>query len=98
MEPAVLLALVASAPSLRDFVAHELLSGVPWIFGDRVDEFDEWRAAAGNDALVDPASIYLVGSAATGYSLSPLKPELSRDDVLNTNAHPMEASRDVLAY
>jgi hypothetical protein len=26
------------------------------------------------------------------------KPELSRDDVLNTNAHPMEASRDVLAY
>jgi hypothetical protein len=26
------------------------------------------------------------------------KSELSREDALNTNANPMEASRDVLAY
>jgi len=74
MAPDELLNAIASAPSLREFVEANLLSRVPWIFQGDEALFDKWRKAVAREATMNAQDVYLVGSAATGYSLSPLKP------------------------
>ncbi len=73
MTPEELLNAIEGAASLREFVEANLLSRTPWIFQGNVTLFHNWRQAAARAAGINDDDIYLVGSAATGYSLSPLK-------------------------
>src|SRR5262245_52716373 len=73
MNPNELLALIDASPTIDRFVEDHLLSRTPWIFGDAASQFLDWRKEVAHAAQVTDRSIYLVGSAATGYSLSPLK-------------------------
>jgi hypothetical protein len=73
MEQPALLAALEAARSLRDFVEDQLLSRVPWIFSADPDAFSRWRQTAAPEAGLEPEAVFLVGSAATGYSLSPRK-------------------------
>jgi predicted nucleotidyltransferase len=56
-------------------ITKRMLADVPWIFHGDGTLFAAWRAAvAGVSAMLAPEAVFLVGSAALGYSLSPLKP------------------------
>jgi predicted nucleotidyltransferase len=74
MDRADLLKTIERASSLTEFVEKNLLSRVPWIFSEDEVAYREWRDAVAREAKVSADGIYIVGSAATGYSLSPLKP------------------------
>jgi len=67
------LAALLTAQTDIDFDETHLLGRRPWIF-DTDKTYDEWGVAVARALLVDPISVQIVGSAATGYSLSPLKP------------------------
>ncbi|HVE70985.1 MAG TPA: hypothetical protein VNI54_06420 [Thermoanaerobaculia bacterium] len=69
-----LLRRVRSADSIRHFVETELLGSVPWIFSGDETRFGDWRTRVATAANLNATAIHLVGSASTGYSLSPLKP------------------------
>jgi hypothetical protein len=56
-----------------DFVDVELLNRRPWIFGADA-EHNAWCMSVAAVLEIDKNNIHIVGSAATGYSLSPLKP------------------------
>jgi hypothetical protein len=56
-----------------DFVDRELLGRRPWIF-DSDASFITWRGTIAAELGCPPDTVCIVGSAATGYSLSPLKP------------------------
>lgn len=57
----------------RDIVDGQVLGGRPWIF--KTDEsFEKWQEEVSGDLALSRESIRLVGSAATGFSLSPEKP------------------------
>lgn len=73
MEPGVLLGLIRSARSRRAFVERDLLDGVPWVFDGDEDQFAIWRRRASSAGGFSVENVYIVGSAATGYSLSPRK-------------------------
>src|SRR6266403_2948499 len=73
MEPDDLLKAITNSSSLRDVVEVNILSGVPWIFQGDTVLFTAWRTAVAKEVGVAPEGIYLVGSAATGYSLNPTK-------------------------
>lgn len=64
---------VLDAQTESEFVDRQLLGRRPWIFGDD-EPFDAWRALVSQVLGIMPDNIRIVGSAATGYSLSPLKP------------------------
>src|SRR5262249_14393666 len=72
--PDEVLSSIESVGSLREFVEANLLSRVPWIFNNDAQLFARWRRAVGRAAGVRANDVYLVGSGATGYSLSPTKP------------------------
>jgi hypothetical protein len=55
-----------------EFVDREILSRRPWIFGSD-EEYTAWCAAVSGALEIQGQYIRIVGSAATGYSLSPLK-------------------------
>jgi hypothetical protein len=56
-----------------EFVDRQILRRRPWIF--EVDEtYDAWRGLVAAALQVGSDAIRIVGSAATGFSLSPLKP------------------------
>lgn len=56
----------------EEFVDTEILNRRPWIFA--VDaEHDSWCASVATALEIEKQHIHIVGSAATGYSLSPLK-------------------------
>lgn len=74
VEPAQLLHHISSASSVRHWVENEVFDKTPWIFKGDATVFEEWRKRVADAGGVDSGSIYLVGSAATGYSLSPYKP------------------------
>ena len=73
MDSADLLGLLDAASTVGHFVEGRLLSRVPWIF-ETAELFAGWRNDVGAAARVRPEDIYIVGSAATGFSLSPTKP------------------------
>lgn len=63
-------ALSLDSPS---FCSHQILDRVPWIFdGDRI-AYVNWKQELAANMEIDPYAICIVGSAATGVSLSPKK-------------------------
>jgi hypothetical protein len=72
MTPAELKGILANQPA-HEFVEREILTRCPWIF-DAEQDYQAWLGAVAAELAADPRSIRIVGSAATGYSLSPLKP------------------------
>ena len=58
--------------SASDFASRQLLDRVPWLFSDR-SQYIDWKAALAADLDLDPFMLLVVGSAATGISLSPIK-------------------------
>lgn len=74
MSPHDLFEAIASSPSHRAFVEENLLARVPWIFQGDATLFNAWRAAAAREVHIARENVFLVGSAATGFSLSPSKP------------------------
>ena len=74
MSPHDLFEAIASSPSHRAFVEENLLARVPWIFQGDATLFNAWRAAVAREVHIAPENVFLVGSAATGFSLSPSKP------------------------
>lgn len=58
--------------SPEDFVSHRLIDRVPAVFSDR-SAYIAWKAQLAAGLEVDPYGVILVGSACTGYSLSPQK-------------------------
>jgi hypothetical protein len=73
MDPQILLTTLEAFPSTGRFVEEQLLGGIPWIFDRDAASFRSWRSEVASAAKLDSDSVYLVGSAATGYSLSPRK-------------------------
>lgn len=72
MEIAELIELLSGVTD-EQFVDSRILNRTPWIFRD-VELYAAWRAALANEASLDPDCFYMVGSAATGFSLNPFKP------------------------
>jgi hypothetical protein len=56
-----------------EFVDSEILARRPWIFGTD-GEHNSWCTLVATTLEIRSDQVYIVGSAATGYSLSPLKP------------------------
>jgi len=56
-----------------EFVQNEILNRRPWIF-DTDEAYRSWRASVSDELGTEPDRVRIVGSAATGFSLSPLKP------------------------
>lgn len=56
-----------------EFVDREVLGRCPWIF-ETVETYRAWQASVASEVAVGSEDVCIVGSAATGYSLSPLKP------------------------
>src|SRR5258708_25720991 len=56
-----------------EFVDDRILAVCPWIFAMAAD-YDKWRRLLADELALQPESIRIVGSAATGFSLSPHKP------------------------
>lgn len=74
------------------FVSRWLLERVPHLFGQEQNSYLEWKHFIGERIGVDPRAVSLVGSAATGFSLSPQKAfqpfqESSDVDVAVVSAH-----------
>jgi hypothetical protein len=57
----------------REFVDNEILDRRPWIF-ETDAAYLAWQRSVADALTTTPANIKIVGSAATGFSLSPLKP------------------------
>jgi predicted nucleotidyltransferase len=55
----------------RLFVSRWLLERVPFVFAEDFDAYLAWKHDLGDRLDVDPRAICLVGSAASGFSLSP---------------------------
>ncbi|KXK01436.1 MAG: hypothetical protein UZ17_ACD001001659 [Acidobacteria bacterium OLB17] len=67
---------------IRDFLrsgddnelANNLLNDDPWLFHRKKVDFGEWaKAVLTDNGIAQPASLKLLGSAATGFSLAPEK-------------------------
>jgi hypothetical protein len=56
-----------------DFVRRDVFGRRPWIF-DSDESYNLWRETIASELRLDGNNILVVGSAATGFSLSPLKP------------------------
>jgi hypothetical protein len=72
-----------------EFVDTELLNRRPWIFADDA-EHDRWRKSVADVLNASARHICIVGSAATGYSLSPLKAGRSFRDLTNSRASDID--------
>jgi len=64
---------VLNSVSIERFVETQILGIVPWIFEDDHNAYARWRNRIALEAGVEPNCLYVVGSAATGFSLSPQK-------------------------
>jgi hypothetical protein len=73
MTHAELLAAIDAAASASGFVADQILNRIPWVFEGDATSFTAWRTEVAETAKVQHSDVYIVGSAATGYSWSPLK-------------------------
>lgn len=63
-----------NATSAERYVASKILGIVPWIFADDKGAFNSWGERLNRELGMEGASVFVVGSAATGFSLSPQKP------------------------
>ena len=73
MDRKKLLEELESFASPYDFVIKRLLNDIPWIFHADQTSYTKWRIEASKASDINADYIYLVGSAATGFSLNPLK-------------------------
>lgn len=66
--------LVEAAVTLEpaEFCSHQILDRIPWLFDKRA-AYVNWKQSLAEALSVDPYAICIVGSAATGVSLSPSK-------------------------
>lgn len=67
------LRILLSNQSDVDFVEREIFGRCPWIFEDE-KLYEPWRRFVASQLGLAADSVWIVGSGATGYSLSPLKP------------------------
>lgn len=67
------LRVLLDAYSEAEFVDNQLLLRRPWIF-ETDDIYDTWRRSVAATLGIVSENVRIVGSAATGFSLSPLKP------------------------
>jgi hypothetical protein len=72
MHPRSALARVLLDHTPEDYVSHHVIDRVPAVFDDRQSYID-WKKTMGEGLQVDPYGVILVGSACTGFSLSPQK-------------------------
>jgi hypothetical protein len=72
VHPRSVLANELLAHSPEDYVSHRVIDRVPAVFRDRMS-YINWKQALANGLKVDPYGVILVGSACTGFSLSPTK-------------------------
>lgn len=56
----------------EDYVSHRVIDRVPVVFKNRTS-YIEWKQSLAESLQVDPYGVILVGSACTGFSLSPQK-------------------------
>lgn len=56
------------------FLRQYLFDSAPWIMQRDASVFESWRAGVLSEIQLPDASLHIVGSAATGFSLSPYKP------------------------
>lgn len=73
MDTRTLIAELDAAPSVTEFVSRRLFAGTPWIFRNNPGGYPRWRQECAIEARVQPDSLFIVGSAATGFSLAPRK-------------------------
>ncbi len=59
--------------SVKGFLEEHVFDRVPHVFADNRSLFIEWKRALGAAIEVDPACLTVVGSAAVGCSLNPIK-------------------------
>lgn len=59
--------------AITQIVDDAILKGVPWIFDGNAAAFRIWRERVARAALLSPSALFIVGSAAFGYSLHPDK-------------------------
>ena len=62
---------IEAAATISGVVETEILERIPWVFQGDADAFVDWRKSVAREISLRPNSVYLVGSAAVGYSLSP---------------------------
>lgn len=58
----------------RRFVQDHVLERTPWLFQEDHAAYGAWRGELARASGQPATAFYIVGSAGTGYSLSPLKP------------------------
>src|SRR6266536_3199528 len=61
-----------TAQTDAQIVDREILVSRPWIF-DADTSYTTWRSSVAKELSLGPDHVLIVGSAATGFSLSPLK-------------------------
>lgn len=82
----------------EEFAFRHVLEPVPFIFGPSAAGFHTWREAVASFLQTEPASVFLVGSAATGYSLSPEKPaRLFRPITVSAPERPSDIDLAIVA-
>lgn len=57
----------------KDFVSKFIFEQIPFVFGDDLDRWIDWKSKLAKSLEVDPYDIVLTGSGATGFSLNPRK-------------------------
>jgi len=63
-----------NSTSAESYVDSKILGVVPWIFASDAEAFKSWEQRLSKETGLELGSIFVVGSAATGFSLSPRKP------------------------
>ena len=79
----------------EQFVESQVLRPVPWILRARPEDYDGWRQVVAAAGGLPADAIWLVGSAATGFSLAP--ESLGRDFKDATDASPSDIDLAVVA-
>jgi hypothetical protein len=90
MSKAALQELFRRSPTLSILARELIVEGVPWIFGGDEALYALWRSEAAAAAGVGADAVYLVGSAAVGYSLSPHKAGRPFKPVLSGERYPSD--------
>jgi len=73
-----------------EYVQQGLLKGIPWIFNADEESFMRWRSEAGKACGVVSDHVYIVGSAKTGFSMSPRKAGNDFRPISSTGIYPSD--------
>lgn len=67
------LKLILDSHSDREFLRKFVFEAIPWVMGGNATALGDLRADVLKEGALPDGELHIVGSAATGYSLSPLK-------------------------